>query len=101
MNWRTISIKRFLLLSLILNLPPIFAITKIGFLFLPLLFWINIPVLWTGIAKALGDTHFKIEEFGAMPQSILAYAIIIAFWLVIAALVTLISNNRLDSKTVK
>lgn len=93
MNLRTFSIKRFLLLSFILNLPPILAVTKIGLLFLPLLFWINIPVLWTGIAMAMGNTHFKIEEFGALPQTALAYAIIIVFWLLIAALITLITSK--------
>ncbi len=93
MNIRTFSIKRFLLLSFIFNLPPILAVTKIGLLFLPLLFWVNIPVLWTGIAKTMGSTHFKIEEFGALPQTVSAYAIIIIFWLLISALITLITSK--------
>jgi hypothetical protein len=93
MNLLTFSIKRFLLLSIILNLPPILATTKIGLLFLPLLFWVNIPVLWTGIAKAMGSIHFKIKEFGALPQTVSAYAIIIIFWLLVAALITLITSK--------
>ena len=93
MNLRNFSIKLFLLISFILNLPPILAVTKIGLLFLPLLFWVNIPVLWTGIAKAMGSTHFKIEEFGALPQTVSAYAIIIMFWLLIASLITLITSK--------
>lgn len=93
MSRRGFSIKRFLVLSLLLNLPPIFAVIKIRVLFLPLLFWVNIPVLWTGIAESMGNTHFKIEEFGAMPQSILAYAVVIIFWLLIAGLVTLITGK--------
>ena len=93
MNLRNFSIKLFLLISFILNLPPILAVTKIGLLFLLLLFWVNIPVLWTGIAKAMGSTHFKIEEFGALPQTVSAYAIIIMFWLLIAALITLITSK--------
>ena len=93
MNLRSFSIRRFLLLSFIFNLPPILAITKIGLLFLPLLFWANIPVLWTGIATAMGNTHFEIKEFGALPQTVSAYAIIIIFWLLIAALITLITSK--------
>ena len=94
MNFKAFSIKRFLIISLIFNLPPILAITKIGLLFLPLLFWANIPVLWTGIATAMGNTHFEIKEFGALPQTALAYAIIIIFWLLIAALITLITSKN-------
>ena len=93
MNLQTFSMKRLLLISFLLNLPPILAVTKIGILFLPLLFWVNIPVLWTGIAKAMGDTHFVIKEFGAMPQSVLAYTIIILFWLLVAGLLTLITSK--------
>jgi hypothetical protein len=67
--------------------------TKIGLLFLPLLFWVNIPVLWTGIAKAMGNAHFEIKEFGALPQTVSAYAIIIIFWFLIAVLITLITSK--------
>ncbi|WP_448547661.1 hypothetical protein [Thalassotalea fusca] len=94
MNFRAFSIKRFLVLSLIFNLPPILAVTKIGLLFLPLLFWVNIPVLWTGVAKAMGEAHFKIEEFGALPQSVTAYVVIILFWLLLAGLITLITSKK-------
>ena len=94
MNFRNFSVKRFLVLSFIFNLPPILAVTKIGMLFLPLLFWVNIPVLWTGIAKSMGANHFKIEEFGAIPQSITAYAIVILFWLSLAGLITLITSKN-------
>jgi len=94
MNFRAFSIKRFLAISLIFNLPPVLAITKISFLFLPLLFWVNIPVLWTGIAKAMGGSHFKIEEFGALPQSVTAYIVVISFWLILAGLITLVTSKK-------
>ncbi|MFT2090959.1 hypothetical protein [Paraglaciecola sp. 2405UD69-4] len=81
MNFRYFSMKRFVVLSLVFNLPPILAITKVGLLFLPFLFWANLPVLWTGIAQSMGQTHFKIQEFGASPQSVVAYLVIISFWL--------------------
>ncbi|MEP1385032.1 MAG: hypothetical protein ABJK64_14710 [Paraglaciecola sp.] len=93
MNFRAFSIKRFLVLSLIFNLPPILAITKIGFLFLPLLFWANIPVFWTGVAESMGNTHFKIEALGALPQSVTAYLVVISFWLLIAGLVTVVTSK--------
>jgi hypothetical protein len=69
------------------------AVTKIGLLFLPLLFWANIPVLWTGVAKAMGETHFKIEEFGALPQSVTAYAVVVLFWLLLAGLITVVTSK--------
>lgn len=94
MNFRTFSIKRFLVISLIFNLPPILAITKIGLLFLPLMFWVNIPVLWTGVAKAMGVTHFKIEEFGALPQSVTAYVVVISFWLLLSGLITVLTSRK-------
>lgn len=88
------SIRRFLILSLLFNLPPILVVLKAGLLFLPLLFWVNIPVLWTGLAEAMGEAHFKIEEFGALPQSATAYAVIVVFWLALAALITAITSKR-------
>ncbi|WP_448550509.1 hypothetical protein [Thalassotalea fusca] len=94
MNLRAFSIKRFLVLSLIFNLPPILAVTKIGLLFMPLLFWVNIPVLWTGVAKAMGEAHFKIKEFGAIPQSVTAYVVIILFWFLLAGLITVITSKK-------
>ncbi|WP_448564694.1 hypothetical protein [Thalassotalea ganghwensis] len=84
------SIKRFLLLSLLFNLPPILAITQVSLLFLPMLLWVNIPVLYTGIASLMGTTHFKIAEFGAMPLTITAYIVVVAIWLVLAAIITLL-----------
>lgn len=93
MNFSAFSIKRFLIISLFFNLPPILAMTKISLLFLPLLFWANIPVLWTGIAKAMGEAHFKIEEFGALPQSVTAYVVVISFWILLAGLITMATSR--------
>jgi len=94
MNYRTRIIKRFALLSLIFHIPPILSFTKIGILFIPMLFWINIPVLWTGIARAMGEEHFKVREFGAMPQSITAYIVIISFWLLLSVILSLLSTKN-------
>lgn len=94
MSFTEFSIKRFLILSLVFNLSPILAISKAGILFLPLLLWVNIPVLWTGVAEAMGETHFKIQEFGALPQSATAYTVIVVFWLLLAALITAVTSKK-------
>lgn len=94
MNFKDFSIKRFLILSFVFNLPPILALTKVSLLLLPVLFWTNIPVLWTGIAQSMGEAHFKIQEFGALPQSTAAYMAVVSFWLLLAGLVTIFTSKQ-------
>ncbi len=48
--------------------------------FLPLLLWINVPALGLGLAKAVGQPHYDVQEFGAMPQTPLAWILIAGFW---------------------
>ena len=87
-------IKRFLLLAFVFHTPIILISLKIKVAFLPALIWFNIPVLWTGIAEAMGKEHFIISAFGASPQSMLAYSIIIGFWLLIAAFLAYLSAKK-------
>ena len=94
MSFRASFFKKFILLSLFLNCPPLLAFTKIDVLFIPMLFWINIPVLWTGIARAMGEGHFKIAEFGAMPLSSTAYIVITSFWLFLAAFIAYLASIK-------
>ena len=47
------------------------------------LYWINFPGL--PVARIMGSPHFKVEEFGALPQTGFAYAAIALFWIGIAA----------------
>lgn len=86
-----IVLKRFIFIVLLLNLPMLLALADVSGAMLPALLWINIPVLWTGIAQLLGESHFIIGEFGASPQSALAYAVIITFWTAVAFLITKIT----------
>ena len=94
MNFKNKLIKRFLILAFVFHVPIILILLKINFAFLPALFWFNIPVLWTGIAGAMGREHFIIGAFGASPQSVLAYSIIIGFWLLLAALIAYLSVRK-------
>jgi len=60
--------------------------------FIPFLFWINIPALWLGLARTIGQPHYDIQEFGALPQTPLAWFLIVAFWLLVAAVLTLATS---------
>jgi hypothetical protein len=85
-------IRIFLIWLIVLNMPALFVSTGIGFFrllfFLPYLFWINIPGLWLGLAKAIGQPHYDIEAFGALPQTPLAWGLILIFWIVVAVAIT-------------
>lgn len=80
-------VKTFLILMTVFNWPPI--LIWIPFLrlpcFLPYLFWINIPALWLGLARLIGQPHYDIQEFGALPQTPLAWILIVTFWILLAA----------------
>jgi hypothetical protein len=77
----------------LLNWPPL--LTQIppfrALCFLPYLSWINIPALWLGLARFVGPPHYDIQEFGARPQTGLAWLLIVAFWVLIAAGLTVIT----------
>ena len=77
----------------LLNSPPLLALVpKLAIIILlPYLFWINIPVLWTGLASFIGQPHYLIKEFGAIPKTYLAWGIIVIFWAVVAYLLTLLT----------
>ena len=86
-----VYLKRFIITVLILQLPMLLALIEVPGSMLPALYWINIPVLWTGVALLLGESHFVIGQFGASPQSALAYSVIIVFWTAVAFLITKIT----------
>ncbi len=70
---------------LILPIPLFRLIPFLGAIaFVQLMFLINIPGL--PLARALGLPHFKIEEFGAVPNDAAAYAMILLFWGLMALL---------------
>lgn len=83
--------KRFAIIALVIHIPVIAVFLDTSIAMIPALFWVNIPVLWTGVASAMGETHFLIEEFGAVPQSYLAYGVITSIWLVFSFITAFIS----------
>ena len=54
------------------------------------LYWINLPGL--PLARFMGSQHFKVEEFGALPQTAVAYAAIALFWIGMAAVLGLTTS---------
>jgi hypothetical protein len=84
----------FLIWAALLNWPPLLVrIPALQILcFLPCLFWINIPALWLGLAKLIGQPNYEVQEFGALPQTPLAWSVIVVFWLLVAT-----GAYRLDS----
>lgn len=94
------DIKTFLIWLAILNWPPVLIHISewfsrlphysmpVSFLKLlsglPYLLWINIPALWLGLARGIGKPHYDIQEFGALPQTVLAWGLIAAFWILVA-----------------
>jgi|GEM_PF-488858 len=93
--------RTFLFWLVFFNWPPV--VIWIPFLrvlaFLPYMLWINIPVLWCGLGKLLGQTHYDfigksqyyLQEFGPMPLTPLSWILIVAFWTLIAAGLTAIT----------
>ncbi len=86
-------VKNFLILTVLLNWPPV--LFQIPFFypltFFPILFWVNIPALWLGLAKVFGEGHYKVAEFGAMPLTAFAWIVLVVFWLFVAAVLTAIN----------
>ena len=92
-------IKIFFIWLVLVNLPPLLCSTGSDFLhlvfFLPYLFWINIPGLWLGLAIVVGQPHYDIQEFGALPQTPLAWILIALFWILIAIALTALTARVL------
>lgn len=78
----------------ILNWPPVLILVPPTIIqmvsFLPYLFWINIPGHWLGIALVIGEPHFGISAFGALPQTPLSWVLIVGFWVLVAAAATIL-----------
>lgn len=82
--------KTFLTWLVFFNWPPVLMwIPYVWVLvFFPALFWINIPALWLGLAKAMGPQHFSVGEFGSSPKTVFAWLGIFIFWALAAAAMT-------------
>ena len=97
---RNKHVRFFLIWMALLNWPPV--LIWIPFLrmlcWVPFLLWVNIPVQRLGLAQLMGKSYYKIQEFGAMPQTTLSWALIAIVWMLIAigltALTALLSSIR-------
>jgi hypothetical protein len=86
-------IRIFLVWVALLNWPPV-LIWIPGFRmlsWLPFLLWINIPVQWLGLAKFMGNTYYKIQEFGAMPLTTCSWILIVVTWILMAIVLTFLT----------
>ena len=93
MSFIKIFLKRFLIIAIILNVPPILFLTGIEASLLPFYFWVNVPELLTGITSSIGYPDFLSKRFfGNVPHSAFAYGILILFWNIIALLISYIST---------
>ena len=89
------DLKLFAVLLAFANLPPIMVHSGIPplmiFGFLPALFWVNVPGM--PLAIIIGQPHFDIQEFGAMPKDTFSWTLIIIFWILVPYGATLIMRK--------
>ena len=97
------KIKSFVFWVILLNWPPVLGwVLSVsaelpfinGFLFVfalicffPYFFWINIPASFIG-----ESSYFVYREFGAMPQTPLAWIFLAGFWTLIAIVLALLTS---------
>ena len=62
--------------------------------FLPALIWINIPaIIFSTLGALLGISVYEFREFGAMPEGIIGWGLIIFFWATAAFLLSLLADR--------
>lgn len=89
--------KRFSILAILFNLPPVITPIFIVFGFEPILLiatlgiWANLPLL-LGLSFVVDSSSIVLGEFGMMKANTLVMLAIVGYWLVIAALLTCIST---------
>ena len=91
-----IFFRRFVILAILFNLPPILA-PLFGFIGLEpalliasLLLWVNAPIM-VGLGALFDSTVITYGEFGVMQASPIVWLSILGFWLVIAGVLATIS----------
>ncbi|MBU0729406.1 MAG: hypothetical protein KKE17_01785 [Proteobacteria bacterium] len=85
--------KLFFLTVLLLNSPSLYLLIPDSMvrilLLLPYLLWVNIP----GIPLAhLKFPFYELHEFGAVPQNLIGWSLIVIFWIFVAGLLTIAIN---------
>jgi len=58
--------------------------------FFTAMLWINIPGI--PLHYTMGDRYFPVEAFGALPQGVIGYGLIVLFWTVVAGILARITN---------
>jgi hypothetical protein len=83
--------KNLLIYGLLLNSPAILIwVPGFGMLFfLPFLYWINLPGKF--LESWIGKPHYNVQEFGVVPQTPLAWFLIVAAWMLPAIVLTALS----------
>jgi hypothetical protein len=86
MRWK--HAKTLLTFGLLLNSPAILVwLPPLKLLFfLPFLYWINLPGRY--LERWIGKPHYEIHEFGVLPQTPLAWLLIVAAWMLPALALT-------------
>jgi hypothetical protein len=80
--------KVFLILNVLINFSPVLIWIPVlapVLIFLTII-WLHIPGLI--FAPILGESHFKPTDLASAPISVLAWAAVILFWQLVAAMVT-------------
>lgn len=88
--------RRFLIVALVLNLPPLVTpvFIQLGlepvFLIALLMVWVNAP-FWLGLEHLFSDQAVVFSEFGIQDASIVVWLSIVVFWLLCAGVLAAIS----------
>lgn len=89
-------VKRLLILSVLLNLPPIIAPVFMQIGLEPVLFiawlaaWVNVPFL-LGLEHLFGGQTMMFSEFGVKEAPMMVWLSIVVFWLLLAGILAGIS----------
>jgi hypothetical protein len=88
--------RRFLIVALVLNLPPLVTpvFIQLGlepvFLIALLAAWVNAP-FWLGLEHLFSDQAVVFSAFGVQHASMMVWLSIVAFWLLCAGVLAAIS----------
>ncbi|MGM0906422.1 MAG: hypothetical protein ACQEVQ_07820 [Pseudomonadota bacterium] len=95
--------RRFLIIALVLNLPPLVTPVFIQLGLEPVLLiallmtWVNAP-FWLGLEHVFSDEAVVFSAFGVQDASMMVWLSIVAFWLlcagVLAAISLVLSSKR-------
>ena len=97
-------IKRTLKIGLVLNAPPVLLALSglvnldISPIIFAALLWTTIPLQYLGMASFFEPAQLQFETIGFATVSPSVWCSVVAFWLVIAALISYLSLLRVSKK---